>query len=311
MIILANLDCEARWGGGTLPRHVARRVSAASAVLAAFAADGEPVELYAPAAVAAERIHLANVTMRTGTPPRWDLAWADPSAKAANDRRLALALDEQLGTALPGARAISSLGQLDAHLAALEPARWVCKAPWTAAGRDRAHGEGATLTGDLRVYVGRLIERFGSVLFEPWLDRVRDLGVCARVAADGRVDARPPHTLLSDPRGGFLGIDLAPPPLHDGDREQLARTVDAAGAALRAVGYAGPFTVDAFVYRDGARHALRPLCELNARHTFGHVAHALATRFGTRVLGFGTPPANARILVAPAADDPTTAWVHS
>jgi hypothetical protein len=309
MIIFANLDCEAQWGGGRLPQHVARRVSAAASVLAAFAPAGEPVEIYAPAAVAPERILVPDVTMRTGTPPRWDLAWADPGAKAANDRRLALALNEQLGTSLRGARAIGSLVELDAHLAEMQPARWVCKAPWTAAGRDRAHGEGATLSGDLRVYLGRLFERFGAVLFEPWLDRVRDIGVCAHVAADGRVDARPPHTLLSDPRGGFLGIDLAPPPLHDTDRERLTHTVDASGAALHGIGYAGPFTVDAFVYRDGVAQSLHPLCELNARHTFGHVAHALASRFGARVLGFGAPPANARILVAPTADDPTTAWV--
>ncbi len=309
MIIFANLDCEAVWGGGRLPQHVARRVSAAAAVLAAFATGDEPVEIYAPAAVAAERIQLPNVTMKVGTPTRWDLAWADPKAKAANDRRLALALNEMLGTQLRGARAISSLAELDAHLNALAPARWVCKAPWTAAGRDRAHGEGSTLSGDLRVYVGRLIERFGAVMFEPWLDRVRDIGVCARLFADGRVDTEPPHTLLSDPRGGFLGIDLAAPPLHDDDRDRLANTVDAAGAALFRAGYTGPFTVDAFVYRDGVAQALHPLCELNARHTFGHVAWALSRRLGGRVLGFGAAPPGARLLVAPTADDPTTVWV--
>ena len=43
MIIWANLDCEARWGGAALPLRVAKRISAASALLAAFASDGEPV----------------------------------------------------------------------------------------------------------------------------------------------------------------------------------------------------------------------------------------------------------------------------
>src|SRR6187551_3199246 len=94
MIIWANLDCEARWGGGSLPQHVARRVSAAAALLAAFAAEGESVEIYAPAAVDPDRIKVANVTMHVGRPSTWDLAWADPDAKAANDRRVALALNE-------------------------------------------------------------------------------------------------------------------------------------------------------------------------------------------------------------------------
>ena len=309
MIIWANLDCEARWGGGSLPGRVARRVSAASALLAAFAPAGEPVAIHALAAVDPARIRLPGVTMHAGAPPRWDLAWADPQAKAANDRRLALAVSEQLGRALPGARAIDSLAELDAHLANTRPARWVCKAPWTAAGRDRAHGDGATLTGELRVYVGRMLDRFGAVLFEPWLERVGDLGVCAQLALDGRVTAQPPHTLVCDARGAFVGIDLAEPALRGADHELLARSVDAAAAALHGLGYAGPFTVDAFVYRDGGAEVLHPLCELNARHTFGHVARALAARLGTRVLGFGTPPAGAQILVAPGEGDPVTAWV--
>jgi hypothetical protein len=53
------------------------------------------------------------------------------------------------------------------------------------------------------------------------------------------------------------------------------------------------------------------MCELNARHTFGHVARALAARYGTRVLGFGSPPPDARILVAPGDDDPVTAWAKA
>jgi hypothetical protein len=308
MIIFANLDCEARWGGGSLPMRVARRISAAAALLAAFAPDDESVDIYAPAPVNSDRIKLPNVTMHAGAPARWDLAWADPSAKAANDRRVALALNDRLGTALRGAREITSLAELDAHIAALGATRWVCKAPWTAAGRDRAHGEGATLSGELRVYVGRLIDRFGAVLFEPWLDRVVDIGVCAQLDSEGRVTAEPPHTLLSDPRGGFCGIDLAQPPLHDPDRELLARAVEAAGAALHRLHYTGAFTVDAFIYRDADAEVLHPICEINARYTFGHVARALHRRVGTRVLGFGTPPEGARVLVAPGDDDPITAW---
>jgi hypothetical protein len=133
--------------------------------------------------------------------------------------------------------------------------------------------------------------------------------VCAQLARDGRVTAERPHTLLSDARGGFIGIDLAEPALREDDRELLASTVAAAGSALHCLGYAGPFTVDAFVYRDDGTLLLHPLCELNARHTFGHVARGLRARLGTRVLGFGTPPAGARVLVAPSDDDPVTAWV--
>ena len=212
-------------------------------------------------------------------------------ARAANDRRLALAVHERLGTLLPGQRAVTRIDDLP------QAGAWVAKAPWTAAGRDRIHGNGPP-TGEQRVYAGRLLQRCGALLVEPWLERTLDLGVTARLDA-GRVTASPPHTLLCDARGAFLGIDLAEPPLAREHRAQLDAFVAAAGDALATTGYAGPFTVDAFVH-PGGLHA----CEINARHTFGHVARAL----GARVLGFGPPPPGAHVLVAPTADDPTTAW---
>ncbi|MDB4952904.1 MAG: hypothetical protein JWO36_473 [Myxococcales bacterium] len=302
--IYANLDEEARWAGRALPAHVLRRISAASALLSALVQ--EPAEIWAPAAVDPQRLQLP-ATMRVGIPARYDLAWADPDAKAANDRRFALALARRLALALPEARVIRSLDELDVHLAETKLARWVCKAPWTSAGRDRAHGQDAA-TGDTRIYLGRMLERFGELVFEPWMDRMFDVGVCAMLAATGEVSTRAPHTLLCDPRGGFAGIDLAPPPLTDPERALLDRTVAEVGSALAAIAYTGPFTIDAFVYRDRDARKLHPLCEINARHSFGHVAHALAARYRTRILGFGPPPPNAKLFIAPAADDPFTAW---
>jgi hypothetical protein len=290
MILLANLDCEARWAGAPLGGRVLRRISAVSALLAYLAPD-DP-EVWAPAPVDPARLTIARrLTMRVGTPARWDLAWADPGAKAANDRRLALAVHERLGTLLPGQRAITSIDELP------RAGAWVAKAPWSAAGRDRIHGHGPA-SDEQRVYAGRLLQRCGALLVEPWLERRLDLGVTARIDA-GRVTASPPHTLVCDARGGFLGIDLAEPPLAREHRAQLDAFVAATGDALASLSYSGPFSVDAFVH-PGGLHA----CEINARHTFGHVARAL----GARVLGFGPPPAGAHVLVGPTADDPTTAW---
>lgn len=307
MIILGNLDQEARWSGLGIPAHVARRIAAAASLLAALAPEGEPVEIYAPAAVDPARLRFAQPAMRTGMPPRWDLAWADPAAKAVNDRRFALALAGELGCALPGARAIASLAELDAALASGGYARWICKAAWTAAGRDRARGDGPAVTGELRARIGNLIARAGAVVLEPWCERVVDFGACGAVDAAGRVTAHPPHTLRSDARGGFAGIALAPPALEPAERDRLAAIVDAVGAALARAGYAGPFGIDGFVHVADGRRALHPFCEINARHTFGHVAHALARR-GAAALGFDAPPPGATVLVAPAEGDPFTAW---
>ena len=56
--------------------------------------------------------------------------------------------------------------------------------------------------------------------------------------------------------------------------------------------------VDAFAYRDGdGTRRFHPLCEINARLTFGWIARALAARLGTRRLGFGPPPDGALVLI--------------
>ena len=67
--------------------------------------------------------------------------------------------------------------------------------------------------------------------------------------------------------------------------------------ALRGAGYHGPFAIDAFAYRDGAARRFHPVCEINARYSFGWIAHALAARLGTTKLGFGRAPDGARLLL--------------
>jgi hypothetical protein len=135
--------------------------------------------------------------------------------------------------------------------------------------------------------------------------------VCATVAGDGAVVQHAPHRIRCDARGGFIGIELAEPALAPADRDQLAAAVVAAGRAIAAVGYAGPFGVDAFVYRErgGTVTRLHPLCEINARHTFGWVARGLHRRCGATALGFGDPPAAGHVVIAPTADDPVCAWL--
>ena len=296
LVIHANLDCEARWSGLAPSRAVLERISLYGALLGVLG-DG-PLEIWTPAAIDARRWVGEPATFRTGAPPRPDIVWADPHAKAANDRRLALAV-----AALPGAKAITAVDELDLA------GPWVAKVPWTAAGRDRCRGEGAP-SAEQRVRLGRLLTAAGALVVEPWCERIFDAGVCAAVDRQGAVTSEPPHGLLVDARGGFLGIDLAPPPLEPAERALLAERVAAVGAALATINYAGPFAIDAFVYRDttGARRLHAPV-EINARYTFGWIARAYASRHGMTRLGLaGEPPPGARVLIAPAADG-VTAWI--
>jgi hypothetical protein len=351
--VLGNLDCEARWHGAVLPRLVLERISAA-ACLMRYLFD-EPIALWLPAAVAPARVvdlpggpPLALHVLRAGALPRGAAgepiaAWGafseraipqEPArdrhrlsvpaplsiARAVNDRRFAAALADTLGVAPPGAATIASLDQLRRHLeeggaAASPTGQWICKAPLSAAGRDRVIFEGplsgpsasrtaraAELRAETERALARLLQRFGALTFEPWLERTSDLGVCAVVRPDGAIAQRPPHTLLTNLRGGFLGISRHPPPLTAAQREELARVTAAAGRALHAAGYAGPYNLDAFVHRSREGELiLRPLCEINARISFGWIAAALAERHGFAELGFGPPPPGATLLIAPAA----------
>src|SRR5690606_22133816 len=124
-VVHGNLDCEAAWAGAPLPPAVARRISYYAALLAALAPEGRDVEVWAPAAVDPARLPSpppwTAPAMRAGAPPRADAAWADPDARAANDRRLALAVAEAHGAALPGQRTIAAAGEIDL------PGPWVCK----------------------------------------------------------------------------------------------------------------------------------------------------------------------------------------
>jgi hypothetical protein len=305
--VLANLDCEARWAGATLPHAVRARISLYASLLAAFAPAGEPVEIWAPAALDPARLLAASgwapPVMHAGELADPDLAWAAASARDVNDRRFALSLAQAHAAALPGARVIASADDL-----AMARGAWIAKAAWTSAGRDRCRGDGPPTT-EQRTRLTRLVAAFGPLVVEPWLDRILDVGACARVDADGRITAEPPHGLVTDARGGFLGIDLAPPALLAHEHARLAEVVELVGRALTTRGYAGPYAIDAFAYRDddGARR-FHPLCEINARYTFGWVAHALRRRCGTTRLGFAPAPSGAVPLIAPGADG-VTAWI--
>lgn len=329
--VLGNLDCEARWSQLTLPRRVLDHISAAATLLR-FLFD-EPIALWTPSPVDPGRLPALDgaQALELHHGPVWtqaDAAWgafrdgAPPAArdrrgltvparlsvaKAVNDRRFLAALAQRLEVAPPGMRAVTSLDELRQHLAqggaaASPTAQWICKAPLTAAGRDRVLGAGVTLSGELERALARLLQRFSALLFEPWLARILDLGVCATVGPGGEVVQRPPHTLLTTARGGFLGIATTPPPLDLTQRAQLDKTVAAVGQALHAAGYVGPFAVDAFLHRAANGQALlHPLCEINGRLSFGWIAAVLAERFGTRELRFSAPPPGAVVLVAPSA----------
>ena len=209
----------------------------------------------------------------------WQLPTPPPAVVAAvHHRAFCLKVSQEIGCALPGARMIESLAELDGILRTAPPA-WVVKAPLSASGRFRYIERNGPALNDpkTRRTVERLFEHHGSLLFEPWMDRTEDFGVSALLGpSDLRIVGI--HGQRVDRKGQFAGIDLHPA-LSNQDRHQLLETAEAVAAALRRAGYVGPFGIDAWRYRreDGS-FGLNPLGEINARMTFGLVEWATAER---------------------------------
>jgi hypothetical protein len=204
----------------------------------------------------------------------WRLPVPTPSVVArGHHRAFCLQVARDLGCALPGARMVKSLADLDGA-----PPGWVVKAPLSAAGRDRYIERGDFSDPKARRTVERLFERHGPLLFEPWMDRVADYGVSALLASEGtRIVGV--HRQRVDGKGQFNGIDLTSP-ISSEIRDRLTETALAVGDALRREGYAGPFGIDAWEYLSNGATVLHPLGEINARMTFGLVAWAMVERLG-------------------------------
>ncbi|HUS68547.1 MAG TPA: hypothetical protein VMZ28_28625 [Kofleriaceae bacterium] len=281
-LVVANLDAEIVWAREATPGphpgvspEAARRIAAAGRLLEVFCEAGDrlwvhgdpppgPAEHILPwAATTPNPIPTPTPIPSTSTTTR-NLAWQTipdaNAARAVNHRRFAFELAQAKGWALPGARMIRALAELDL------PAPWVAKAPYSAAGRERVRHLGGPVPA---ARLERLLARFGELLVEPWVERLADLG-CAGIGA--RVF--PPHRLDNDDAGAFRAAviedDAADWP---DERRALQGTAEQAAQALADAGYRGPFAVDAYVYRDPATGAprLQRMSELNARLTFGLV----------------------------------------
>lgn len=267
----------------------------------------------------------------------WHIPPPDPEVvKRVLHRGFHLRVARELGVALPGAREIRSVEELEEHLdqggaEASPTGGWVGKAPWSAAGRSRviepsAAGETSSLpesvlTRSARRRVERLLARHGELLVEPWMDRVADFGCTGVVTGEGgEVDAATLrcHRLHVDSQGRFQGIELPATPGRHGGRP-LREVAQRVAAALRDAGYRGPYGIDAYLHRDRrGREVLHPLGEINARLTFGHVARALAERLAPGVavrLAIGRqPPPEDRAplsLLLPGGEGSPGAWLST
>lgn len=164
----------------------------------------------------------------------------------------------------------------------------VMKAPWSSSGRGvrfvtpstQLHASSSPLLGWLR----GVLERQGSVMVEPYYNKVKDFGMEFEAGADGVVSYCG-LSLFHTANGAYTGNIVA---TEQRKREMMSRYLSM--ELLDRVGecicqhltdmlqgrYQGPLGVDMMVVSADNGFLLHPCVEINLRRTMGHAALALS-----------------------------------
>ncbi len=288
-------------------------------------AQGDATSLEAPAAAPSVGNSSEDISKLV-----WNCPAAPPEVVArVQHRGFAVRLADELGIGLPGTRLIRTLAELSNHLKS-GPDRisrhreWVVKAAFSTAGRDRLRGRGHALENESARRIERLLENCGELVFEPWMRRSVDFGICG-VVTENRIELFSIHRQIVSPRGQLQAIELVATrdteAASEEERSTLRESAATVGHRLHDAGYRGPFGIDAWRYHtDDGCTRLMPLGEINARLTFGCVARAFAQKYApdgvdSVRLAFGKEvgaPVSRRVipLLAPKKTCAAAAWLE-
>jgi hypothetical protein len=190
-----------------------------------------------------------------------------------NSKLWSHALEVELGIVQPGAATASDFEELREAVALACPRgddKWVIKSPTGFATRDRVLGRGATLEGAPAVWAERRLKRGETLIFQPWLEVIREYGVVMEISRTGSLEIHGISDLQTNGAGAATGYILgrAPAPERADALERIARVI---GERLYSEGYHGAVGIDALEHAGG----LHPLLEINARYTTGFIALAV------------------------------------
>jgi hypothetical protein len=202
------------------------------------------------------------------------------TVRRVNSKLWSHALEQELGVEMRGARAAASFAELEEAVARACPRaddKWVIKSPFGFAARERVLGRGARLEGAQATWARRQFARGETLIFQPWLERVREYGVTMEIAPGGEVNLVGISDLQTNGAGTGTGYLLGRK-IDSGRRAELESMARVVGERLFREGYVGAAGLDALEHSRG----LHPLLEINARYTMGFVAlaieHALKPR---------------------------------
>lgn len=200
----------------------------------------------------------------------------------ANSREFSTRLEHERDIALPGAGPAASISDVEHRLNLLsapnERPRWVIKAQFGMAGRERLLGSGP-LTPPAEGWIRKRLADDGVVFVEPWVERIFEVGLQFDVPRSGLPVLLGCVPLLSNSGGQYRGSWFAPPAALAQAHVVPSAVIEACEDAARQaqeLGYFGPLGIDAMCYRgaDG-EPAWRPLQDINARWTMGRLSLGL------------------------------------
>lgn len=164
--------------------------------------------------------------------------------------------------------------------------RLVLKAPWSSSGRGVRFCDAERLneTGEMRneKWARNVIALQGSIMAEPYYNKVRDFGMEFEADAEGRIHYLGLslfHTVNGAYEGNVLATESVklemisryiPVSLLDSVKQRIVER-------LHLDGYVGPFGIDMMIVRpQPSSLSLHPCVEINLRRTMGHVALSIS-----------------------------------
>ena len=152
-------------------------------------------------------------------------------------------------------------------------AGWLVRRTFGAAGRGRRKVHAGDVREEDRAWLEASLA-LGPLVIEPWVEVTREYTRSGWVHEDGSLDVARPCLQSTTRVGAWIETaEARSAELLERDDERLHEAAVAAGRALAARGYFGPFGIDAFRHRvphrvPGSRaDVLNPLSEINARFT--------------------------------------------
>jgi hypothetical protein len=187
-----------------------------------------------------------------------------------NSKLWSHALEVELGVVQPGATTAATFEELQEAIARARPGmddKWVIKSPFGFAARDRVLGRGPALEEPQAKWALRQLGRGETLIFQPWLEVIREYGVVMDIHSDGAFEIHGISDLQTNGAGTGRGYILGRRP----SSRRMLELEEIAGIVadrLFKEGYYGPVGIDALEHTGG----LHPLLEINARYTMGFIA---------------------------------------